>query len=233
MIEIGGIQKTTLIDYPGRVAATVFLIGCNFRCPFCYSAELVLPEKIKLQPRISDKEFFGFLRDRRGLLEGIVVCGGEPTIHQELPDFIKKIKDLGFLVKLDTNGSNPRMLKELIDKKLIDYVAMDVKTCREKYNEAVGVGVRISDIEESIKILKEGKIDYEFRTTVVPTVHLKEDILRVAEWLKPAKKYYLQSFRPEKTIDPKFENVKPYPKEFLSDIKKEISRFFDICDVRG
>jgi len=233
MIEIGGIQKTTLIDYPGRVAATVFLIGCNFRCPFCYSAELVLPEKIKLQPRISDKEFFGFLRDRRGLLEGIVVCGGEPTIHQELPDFIKKIKDLGFLVKLDTNGSNPRMLKELIDKKLIDYVAMDVKTCREKYNEAVGVGVRISDIEESIKILKEGKIDYEFRTTVVPTVHLKEDILRVAEWLKPAKKYYLQGFRPEKTIDPKFENVKPYPKEFLSDIKKEISRFFDICDVRG
>ena len=233
MIEIGGIQKTTLIDYPGRVAATVFLIGCNFRCPFCYSAELVLPEKIKLQPRISDKEFFGFLRDRRGLLEGIVVCGGEPTINKELPDFIKKIKDLGFLVKLDTNGSNPRMLKELIDKKLIDYVAMDVKTCREKYNEAVGVGVRISDIEESIKILKEGKIDYEFRTTVVPTVHLKEDILRVAEWLKPAKKYYLQSFRPEKTIDPKFENVKPYPKEFLSDIKKEISRFFDICDVRG
>ena len=233
MIEIGGIQKTTLIDYPGRVAATVFLIGCNFRCPFCYSAELVLPEKIKLQPRISDKEFFGFLRDRRGLLEGIVVCGGEPTIHQELPDFIKKIKDLGFLVKLDTNGSNPRMLKELIDKKLIDYVAMDVKTCREKYNEAVGVGVRISDIEESIKILKEGKIDYEFRTTVVPTVHLKEDILRIAQWLKPAKKYYLQSFRPEKTIDPKFENVKPYPKEFLSDIKKEISRFFDICDVRG
>ena len=233
MIEIGGIQKTTLIDYPGRVAATVFLIGCNFRCPFCYSAELVLPEKIKLQPRISDKEFFGFLRDRRGLLEGIVVCGGEPTIHQELPDFIKKIKDLGFLVKLDTNGSNPRMLKELIDKKLIDYVAMDVKTCREKYNEAVGVGVRISDIEESIKILKEGKIDYEFRTTVVPTVHLKEDILRVAEWLKPAKKYYLQSFRPEKTIDPKFENVKPYPKEFLLDIKKEISHFFDICDVRG
>ena len=233
MIEIGGIQKTTLIDYPGRVAATVFLIGCNFRCPFCYSAELVLPEKIKLQPRISDKEFFGFLRDRRGLLEGIVVCGGEPTIHQELPDFIKKIKDLGFLVKLDTNGSNPRMLKELMDKKLIDYVAMDVKTCREKYNEAAGTKVNINDIEESIRMLKEGKIDYEFRTTVVPTVHSKEDILRIAQWLKPAKKYYLQGFRPEKTIDPKFENVKPYPKEFLSDIKKEISHFFDICDVRG
>ncbi|MDD2696858.1 MAG: anaerobic ribonucleoside-triphosphate reductase activating protein [Candidatus Pacebacteria bacterium] len=233
MIEIGGIQKTTLIDYPGRIAATIFLIGCNFRCPFCYSAELVLPEKIKLQPRISEKEFFDFLGERKGLLEGIVICGGEPTIHKELPDFIKKIKESGFLVKLDTNGSNPRMLRELMDKKLIDYVAMDIKTCREKYDKATGVRVKISDIEESIGMLKEGRTDYEFRTTVVPTVHSKEDILRIAEWIGPAKKYYLQSFRPEKTIDPKFENVKPYPKEFLLEIKKEISKFFDICDVRS
>lgn len=151
-MKIGGLQKTTLIDFPGKLACTVFISGCNFFCPWCYSPELVLPEKIKSQlhphtkrgkkafalqdsetprygvgARISEKEVFDFLKSRKGLLEGVVICGGEPTMNKELPEFIKKIKDLGFLVKLDTNGSNPEMLEELIDKKLIDYVAMDIK----------------------------------------------------------------------------------------------------------
>lgn len=233
MIEIGGLQKTTLIDHPGHISATVFLIGCNFCCPFCYSSELVLPEKIKLQPRISEKEFFDFLKDRKRLLEGVVICGGEPTIHKDLPDFIKKIKELGYLIKLDTNGSNPRMLEKLIDEKLIDYVAMDIKASREKYNTAAGIKVNMNDIEKSVKILKKEKIEYEFRMTVVPTIHTtKEDIVKIAKWIGPAKKFYLQNFRAEKTINPKFEKIKPYSKDFLLEIKKEISQFFEICEIR-
>jgi len=231
-MEIGGLQKVTLIDYPGRIACTVFLAGCNFFCPWCYSKELVLPEEIKKQPKISPKEFFDFLKERKGLLEGVVLCGGEPTIHQELPQFTQKIKELGFLIKLDTNGSNPQMTKELIDKKLIDYVAMDVKLPKEKYSQIFAKKIKIEDIEKSIKTLKEGKIDYEFRTTVIPTIHKKEDVLEIVRWIKPAKKYYLQSFRPEKTIDPQFEKIKPYPREFLLELQKEISPFFETCQVR-
>ena len=129
---IAGLQKTTLIDYPGKIACVVFLAGCNFRCPWCYSSELVLPLKIVKQPRISEKEFFDFLRQRQGLLEGVVICGGEPTINKELPQFIEKIKNLGYSVKLDTNGSNPEMLKDLVNAKLIDYVAMDIKASLRK-----------------------------------------------------------------------------------------------------
>jgi len=231
-MQIGGLQKLTLIDYPGRIAATVFLCGCNFRCPWCYSAELVLPEKIKKQPKIPEEEFFQFLKERKGLLEGLVLCGGEPTINPVLPQFCKKIKKLGYSVKLDTNGSNPKMLKKLIDEKLINYVAMDIKVPKEKYKKFFGERIKIKDIEKSIKILKEGKVDYEFRTTVIPTVLDKEDILKIAKWIKGAKKYFLQNFRPEKTIDPKFEKIKPYPQEYLLEIQKAISPFFEICQVR-
>jgi len=231
-MQIGGLQKITLIDYPGRIAATVFLIGCDFKCPWCYSSELVLPEKIKKQPRISQKEFFKFLKERKELLEGATICGGEPSINKDLPQFCKKIKKAGYLVKLDTNGSNPKMLKKLIDEKLIDYVAMDIKLPREKYQKILGRKIKIEDIEKSVKILKEGKVDYEFRTTVVPTILTKEDILKIAKWISGAKRYYLQNFRPEKTIDPKFEKIKPYPQEYLLEIQKAISPFFEVCQVR-
>jgi len=236
-VKISGEQKTTLIDYPGRVAATVFLSGCNFRCPWCYSPELVLPEKIKKQPKISEEGFFKFLKERKGLLDGVVICGGEPTINNNLPDFIKKIKKLGYLIKLDTNGSNPRMLKNLIDKKLIDYVAMDVKLPKERYCEIAGMldcqdNEILKNIEKSINILKEGMVDYEFRTTVVPTIHKKEDIIKIAKWIRGAKRYYLQNFRPEKTIDKKFEKIKPYPQEYLLGIQKAIAPFFEICQAR-
>jgi len=230
MIEIGGLQKNTLIDFPGRIAATVFLCGCNFRCPWCYSAELVLPEKIKLQPKISTEEFFSFLEERKGLLEGVVICGGEPTIHPELPEFVKKIKDLGYLVKLDTNGSNPKMLKKMIKEKLIDYVAMDAKLPKEKYKKILGIESK--KIDESIKILNNSGIDFEFRTTVVPTIHQKEGIVQIAKWLQPAKKYYLQNFRPEKTIDPKFTKIKPYSDEYFLKIQKTIASLFDVCEIR-
>ncbi len=229
---IGGLQKLTLIDYPGKIAATVFFIGCDFRCPFCYSPELVLPEKIKKQPRISEKEFFEFLKEKKGLLEGIVLCGGEPTINSDLPKFIKKIKKNGYAVKLDTNGSFPEMLRYLIDKKLIDYVALDIKAPREKYEKVTGGRANVKYIERTVSFLKENKIDYEFRTTVVPAFLKKEDILKIAQWISGAKKYYLQNFRPEKTLDPKFEKIKPYTQEYLLEIQKAISPFFDICRVR-
>jgi len=228
---IGGLQKLTLIDYPGRLAATVFFLGCNFRCPWCYSSELVLPEKIKKQPKISEKELFSFLKERQGLLEGVVICGGEPTINNDLPKFIKKIKKLGYAVKLDTNGSNPKMLKKLIKEKLIDYVAMDVKLPKEKYPKILKA--KVDDIEKSIKILKESKVDFEFRTTVVPTVLDKKDVLKIAKWIGGLNvKYYLQNFRPEKTLDPKFERIKPYPDKYLLNIQKAISPFFEVCKIR-
>lgn len=239
-MQICGLQKLTVIDFPGRPAATVFLCSCNFRCPWCYSKELVLPEEIEKQLKISEKEFFSFLKERKGMLEGVVICGGEPTIHKDLPNFIEKIKDLGYLVKLDTNGSNSDLLKNLIDKKLVDYVALDVKLPKERYQEVLGVNAK--EIEESIKILKDEKIDYEFRTTVIPTVHTKEDIVKIAQWLaQPTRlrqgyggqgKYYLQSFKPEKTIDPEFEKIKPYSEEYLKEIQESVAQFFEVCKAR-
>ena len=241
---IGGLQKLTLIDYPGKLAGTVFLIGCDFRCPWCYNPELVLPEKIKKHKKISEKYFFEFLKQRKGLLEGVVVCGGEPTINKDLPDFIKKIKKLGYAVKLDTNGSSPEMLKKLISEKLIDYVAMDIKAPIgaksqitnsksqtnsklqiSKYKKATGIKVDIKKIKKSVEIIKNSGIDYEFRTTMVPGVHTKEDILQIAKELSPAKKYYLQNFRPEKTIDPKFKKIRPFSQKQLERLQKEGKKY--------
>lgn len=231
-MEIAGLQKLTLIDYPGKLACTVFLAGCNFLCPWCYSKELVLPEEIEKQPKISEKEFFNFLKNRKGLLGGVVLCGGEPTIFKNLPDLAKNIKKLGFFVKLDTNGSNPEMIKELISKNLIDYVAMDVKLPKQRYAEIFKRKAKIRHIDNSIKLLKEGIVDYEFRSTIIPGIHNKEDIINMAKWIRGAKVYYLQQFRPEKTVDPKFEKVKPYPREFLLEVQRAISPFFETCQVR-
>ena len=230
-----GIQKTTLIDYPGKIACIVFLAGCNFRCPWCYSSELVLPLKIVEQPRISEKELFDFLRGRKGLLDGVVICGGEPTINKDLPQFIEKIKNLGYSVKLDTNGSNPTMLKDLVRSSLVDYVAMDIKISKDSpvYQNLMSEGITIDNIKESVDFLKKESLDFEFRTTVVNTVHTKEDFVKIAEWIGGENiKYYLQNFRAEKTIDPEFEKVQPFGREFLEDIVKEISPYFKDCQVR-
>ena len=235
---IGGLENLTLIDFPNKLACTVFLAGCNFRCPWCYSSELVLPQKIKEQPRIAEKKFFEFLSERKDLLEGCVLLGGEPTMNKDLPAFTRKIKKLGYAIKLDTNGSNPEMLKSLIDKKLIDYVSLDIKAPKEKYQKVSGVKVNLRKIEKSIAILKENKTDYEFRTTVVPTLLTEKDIIKIAFWISSGgkvkgEKYYLQNFRPMKTLNPKFESIKPYPDEYVLGIIKKISPFFDVCQMRG
>jgi len=232
---IGGLQKTTLIDYPGKIACVVFLAGCNFRCPWCYSAELVLPLKIVKQPRMEEKEFFDFLRSRKGLLEGVVVCGGEPTVNKELPQFIQRIKNLGYPVKLDTNGSNPELIKILVKSGLVDYIAMDIKAPLNKkiYQTILGEGITLDEVKDTVDFLKQGKVDFEFRTTVVSTIHAKEDFLEIAKWIGGKDiKYYLQNFRPEKTIAPEFEKIEPFKKEFLDQIVKEISPYFKICQSR-
>jgi len=236
-MRIGGLQKLTLIDFPDTLACTVFLAGCNFRCPWCYSPELVLPQYIQEQPGIEEKEFFHFLNSKKGLIDGVVICGGEPTLQEGLPLFCSKIKNLGYKVKLDTNGSNPAMLEKLLQLKLVDYVAMDVKAPKTRYVQAVGFandsGYYLAEkIEKSISLLKNSSIDYEFRTTVVPGVHSKKDIVEIALWLKPAKRYFLQNFRPEKTLNPLFERYVPFEKEEMYQMREAIMPFFDMVGVR-
>jgi len=236
-MKIGGLQKLTLIDYPNTLACTVFLSGCNFRCPWCYSPELVLPKFIAQQPEIKESEFFDFLKTKKGLIDGVVICGGEPTIHEELPLFCSKIKNVGYRVKLDTNGSSPEMLEKLFKLKLVDYVAMDIKSPKENYTQAVGFegttgNYLVDKIERSIDILKNSGIDYEFRTTIVPGVHTQEDIVKIAHWIRPARKYFLQKFRPEKTIDPMFEEKTAFDEKEMFQIKECVAPFFDISSVR-
>jgi pyruvate formate lyase activating enzyme len=182
--------------------------------------------------KITAKEFFSFLGYKKGLVEGVVICGGEPCLNSELPAFAEKIKKAGFLVKLDTNGSRPKMLSALLAAKLIDYVAMDIKAPKKRYREITSAVLDVEDIEKSISLLKNGNIDYEFRTTFVPLLLERKDILEIAKWLSGAKAYYLQNFRPEKNLDSDFSRVNPYPQEDLLEIQKAISPFFDICRVR-
>ncbi len=224
MIEIKGLQKTSLIDYPGKISAVVFLGGCNFRCPYCFNRDLVLnPEKIKTIPQ---KEFFDFLKSKRKWLDGVVIGGSEPTIHKDLPDFIKKIKEMGFLVALETNGTNPGMLKYLIDKKLVDYFAMDIKAPLEKYDEVTKVKVDKKVIQKSINLVIESGINHEMRSTILPRLHTKEDIINMAKLVKGAKILYLQRFRPlEPLLDLTFHNEKPFTPQEMEEFKKACSKY--------
>ncbi|MDD3607623.1 MAG: anaerobic ribonucleoside-triphosphate reductase activating protein [Candidatus Moranbacteria bacterium] len=191
---LGGLQKTTLIDYPGKVAATVFTVGCSFRCPFCHNPELVLPGNGQ-RGAISEKEFFDFLKKRQNKLDGVCITGGEPTIQSDLIDFAEKIKELGFLVKLDSNGSRPDVLKKVFDKKLVDFVAMDIKNSPANYERACGTKVDIERIKLSVELIRKAGVDYEFRTTVVPGIHQEKDFEIVGRWLKGSQNYVLQSFQ--------------------------------------
>lgn len=197
-----GLNKTTLLDYPGRVAATVFTGGCNFRCPFCHNGHAVL--KPSLQEVYSEEEVFSFLKKRKGLLKGVCITGGEPALQADLSDFIVKIKELGYAVKLDTNGYLPKALKRLLESKLLDCVAMDIKNCKEKYAETAGFlqedEFHLERIEESIEILKNASIDYEFRTTVVKEYHTKEDIVKIGEWIAGCPHYFLQQYKENENV---------------------------------
>lgn len=189
---IKGLQKLTLLDYPGKMACTVFTAGCNFRCPFCHNASLVTNIA---EERISEEEFFSFLQKRQGIIEGVCVTGGEPTLQPDLKDFLKKIKDLGYSVKIDTNGYRPEVLKDVVNSGLVDYVAMDIKNSQSKYALTCGLdNIDIAKINESVEFLMSGVVDYEFRTTIVKELHTEDDIQDIVSWIKGAKKYFLQGF---------------------------------------
>ena len=230
------LQRVSLLNYQGKVAAVIFVGGCNFRCPFCYNRGLVLnPES---PPSLREEEILRYLKKRRDWLDGLVVTGGEPTIHAGLPEFLEKVKEFGYGVKLDTNGSNPKMLEELIEKGSVDYVALDVKAplIEERYQAVTGTQGRgvIEEVETSIALLRSNGVDYEFRTTVVPGLLTKEDILLIAERIKGAKRYYLQQFKPTGShIDERYSEVTPYPLELLHEIRWQIAHDFEICGVRG
>ena len=192
-MQIHGFNKTTLLDYPEHIAATVFTGGCNFRCPFCHNGELVLDPAG--QPVISEEEVLSYLKKRQGILQGVCVTGGEPTLQKDLKEFLRKIKEFGYPVKLDTNGYMPGVLWDLLQERLIDYVAMDIKASRENYAQAAGLkNMDISRIEESIAILKSSGIPYEFRTTVVKGIHTVEEFENIGRWIAGCPAYYLQSY---------------------------------------
>jgi pyruvate formate lyase activating enzyme len=226
-----GLQKTTLVDYPGKVACTLFVDKCNFRCPFCQNATLVLEKE---KNAITEQEILEFLKMRRKVLQGVCITGGEPTLHSELKEFLPKVKALGYKIKLDTNGSMPAFVRELIDAKLIDYIAMDIKAPLEKYEIAAGVKVNKEAIKETIALLLEEKVDYEFRTTVVPTIVELEDMHRIGELIKGAKAYYLQQFvNNVPLLNPEFEKISPYPKETLQEMADVIKPYVKKVGIRA
>ena len=197
-MNIQGLQKMTLLDFPGRVACTVFLGGCDFRCPFCHNFELV---EGPLEQAVSEEDFFAFLGKRRGLLDGVAITGGEPCLRRDLPDFIARIREEGFPVKLDTNGNHPRMLERLVGEGLVDYVAMDVKNAPAKYARTVGLReLDLAPVRESVQLLLKGAIPYEFRTTVVRELHEARDFEEIGAWIRGAERYYLQAFTARDTV---------------------------------
>jgi len=228
---IGGYQKLTLIDFPGRLAATVFTVGCNFRCPFCHNPELV--SNIKQIANGLEKDFFEFLKKRQDKIEGVCITGGEPTLQPDLMEFIKKIKTLGFLVKLDTNGARPDVLKKIIEQKLVDYIAMDIKNQPKKYDATTGVKGDIARIKLSVELITRGKIPYEFRTTVVPGLHNEKDFLEIAKWIGGAQNYYLQEYREQTILDKKLKQKTKNKKIDLEKIKKMIEKNFGKVGVRS
>jgi len=232
-MKIAGFQKLTLIDYPEKIACTIFLYGCNFKCGFCHNPELVLyePEKI-----YSEKEILEFLEKRKKYLEGVCICGGEPLLSLDL-NFLKKIKELGYLIKIDTNGSFPKKLKEIIENKLVDFVSMDIKSNRENYEKLINTKVDLNKIEESIKIISLLQ-DYEFRTTILERIHDSDEIKKIAIWLneitgKKPKKFCLQGFKNKgKLISEDFRDKKDTSKDFLGRLKKSVEDYFEEVEVR-
>ena len=191
-MQIIGLQKLTLLDFPGRLACTVFLGGCNLRCPFCHNASLVLPRSQR--DGMTADELLAFLQKRRGRLQGVCVTGGEPTLCPDLPDLLRQIHLLGFEAKLDTNGTNPGMLRALLNEGLVDYVAMDIKNSPARYTETCGGADVLTQVKESAALLMEGGVDYEFRTTLAHPLHTPEDMAAIGQWLHGAKRYFLQQF---------------------------------------
>ena len=229
-MKIIGFQKTTLLDFPGKVAATVFTPGCNFRCPYCHNGDILVPGE-DIEP-FSEEEVLLTLKKRSGVLDGVAITGGEPTLQPDLPEFIRKIRTLGLLVKLDTNGTNPGMLRGLIDEGLLDYVAMDIKQCSEKYNEVACQKVSDLDkIKKSVSLLLEGRVDYEFRTTVADNLMSTGDFQGIGQWIKGAKAYYLQQYKDSDFVLD--HNCKVPSKETLESYVNLLKDYVPNTQIRG
>jgi len=244
---IGGLQKFSLLDYPGCVSAIIFTQGCNFRCRFCYNPMLVWPQRVskskyaqgesperqKAHPEITADDLFAFLKNRAGKLDAAVITGGEPCLQKDLAEFIRQIKSLGYLVKLDTNGSYPEVLAGLIKEKLVDYIAMDLKAPAEKYAEVSGVEADLKKIRQSVKLIMESGLPYEFRTTVVPRLIDKDDIAKMGEMIKGARLWYLQNFKSGiELVDPELKGRVPYNERQMKELAGIGAKFVNKCAVR-
>lgn len=226
---INGLQKLTLLDYPQHTACTIFTAGCNFRCPFCHNAGLVT--HINSADQIPEDDLLDFLKKRVGLLDGVCITGGEPLLQPDIDEFMAKVKALGYKIKLDTNGSCPQKLEELIKDGLVDYIAMDIKNSKQKYPNTAGVHIDVQDVERSIDVIKNSGLDYEFRTTVAKGLHTPQDIVALAEWIAPAKKYFLQNF--VDSGDLIGGGFAPFSEEELEEMKRGASEFVPNTQIRG
>jgi pyruvate formate lyase activating enzyme len=230
-MKIGGLQKNSLIDYPGRIAAVIFLQGCNFRCPYCHNAELVEPACFG-EP-ISEASVMEFLKSRVGKLEGVVISGGEPTIHDDLPDFIRAVRKLGYAVKLDTNGSRPEMIRQLIQEKLVDFIAMDVKAPLANYAQVAGRRIDVELIRASIWAIKNSSVQHEFRTTVVPGLHTVRELKEIGDLVHGGDSYVVQDYVSDTPLRREFAGLTAFPRKPLEEMSKFMERRVEKFSIRS
>lgn len=231
MIKISGLERSSLLDYPGKVSAVIFTHGCNLRCPYCHNPELVAGGFCE-EFEITENALFDFLKKRRGKLDGVVITGGEPLIHDDLKELIVKIKDMGYLIKLDTNGTLPKRLKSVLKKNLVDYIAMDVKFPKSDYIKVSARKNMAEKIVESIEIIMSSNIDYEFRTTYVKKFHDLESVKKIGEMIEGAERYYIQNFRAGKSLDPLLSEVNTFSEEELKNMKKVMKKYVKKVYIR-
>ena len=234
-VVIKGFLQTSMLDWDGMIVSTLYVPGCNFRCPFCQNSGLVLhPDENEAIPH---EKIIDYLVKKKGWIDGVCISGGEPCMYENLADFIKTLKATGMKIKLDTNGAYPDVLKDLFSRKLLDFTAMDIKAPLEEEPYEKSTGIKnpglIEKVKESIKIIMQSQVDYEFRTTVVPTLHGREDIIKIARFIQGAKKYALQRFQPQNTLDPEYMKVKPYHAGELKEICSLVSGYVIKCVARG
>ena len=227
---IAGLQNLSLVDFPGCLASVIFVQGCNFYCGYCYNSDLITIEK---QFDFPEKDAFDYFSSRKNMIEGVVISGGEPTIYKDLPDFISRIKNIGLKVKLDTNGSNPEQVEELLNARLLDYIAVDIKTSLQKYSLVTSQQDIEESISKSIRLTMLSKVPYEFRTTCVPKIVEEEDFHLMRQLVKGAKKYCLQQFKPALTYDKSFQKIKPYEKKELERFQGVLKDFVEEVEIRG
>ncbi len=229
-MNIQGFQKLTLLDFPGKMACTLFTAGCNMRCPFCHNSRLVINPSSEAE--FSEEEILSYLKKRQGILDGVAITGGEPLMQKDIGTFIKKVRELGYAVKLDTNGTYPEKLKDLVNRGLVDYVAMDVKNSAELYSETVGISdYDLTKIKESIAFLLEGRVEYEFRTTVVRELHSVFSIEGIGKMIKGAKRHYIQAFKDSGELIGF--DLNEVPKAEMENMREIMLKYVDLCEIRG